>query len=354
MGKRVYTVHRPLRKHYKMKKVVVSGVNWQLQADLIDMQSWAKENDGYKWIMLAVDCFSRYAYVRFTHSKHGYNTTPAMESIIEEAESRIDRPIRKLQTDDGREFYNQQMNQMLTDRHVKLFSTSSSTKAQMAERLIQTLRRKQERFNTYKGSRRWLDSFPKIVKSYNMTPHSALPNEMTPQDVTLANENALWKHLYGEEMLTTPPSLQRKLRALKKGKGVPMQFSSPKVLNVGDPVRLSKLKQVFEKSIYQNYTEAVYFVARVSEGSKPVTYRVADHNGEMLEGLFYREELSPVRFTDDAGKIKKGKLYAVEEVLKEKVRADGKLWLFVKWRGYSKNENQWIRADQVGKIQDAS
>ena len=38
MEKRPYTTHRPLRKKYKMKKVIVGGVNIQLQMDLVDMQ----------------------------------------------------------------------------------------------------------------------------------------------------------------------------------------------------------------------------------------------------------------------------------------------------------------------------
>ena len=35
-GKRSHTLHRPARKEYPMKQVIVSGVNIQLQADLID------------------------------------------------------------------------------------------------------------------------------------------------------------------------------------------------------------------------------------------------------------------------------------------------------------------------------
>ena len=37
--------------------------------------------------------------------------------------------------------------------HFSLFKTSSPTKAQMVERLIRTLRSRQERFNTFKGAR---------------------------------------------------------------------------------------------------------------------------------------------------------------------------------------------------------
>ena len=70
MGKRAYTAHRPLHKKYLMKKEIVGGVSIQLQMDLVDMQQWSTENDGYRYILLAVYCFSRYAFSRPLKIKH--------------------------------------------------------------------------------------------------------------------------------------------------------------------------------------------------------------------------------------------------------------------------------------------
>ena len=71
MEKRAYMAHRPLHKKYPMKKVIVGGVNIQLQLDLVDMQQWSAENDGYRYILLTVDCFSRYAFSRPLKTKTG-------------------------------------------------------------------------------------------------------------------------------------------------------------------------------------------------------------------------------------------------------------------------------------------
>jgi hypothetical protein len=46
--KRAFTLHKPARKKYIMKKVIVGGANIQLQIDLIDMQKWASTNDKYR------------------------------------------------------------------------------------------------------------------------------------------------------------------------------------------------------------------------------------------------------------------------------------------------------------------
>jgi hypothetical protein len=249
LQKRAFTLHRPARKKYPMKKVIVGGVNIQLQMDLIDMQQWAPQNDGYRYILLAIDCFGRYAYYQPLKTKQGDLVAKSIETILNEAESRVDRKIKKIQTDEGTEFYNRHVKKLLEDWYIHLFSTKSPTKAQMVERLIRTLRTKQERYNTFKGTRRWLESFPMLLKSYNKTTHSTLPKDMAPADVNLKNERFVWKHLYGNILLITPKSLQRQLKALKTGKAIKINISSSQ-LNVGNPVRLSKRKKLFEKAYF--------------------------------------------------------------------------------------------------------
>lgn len=355
LEKRPYTLHRPARKNYRMKKVVVGGVNIQLQMDLIDMQAWAHLNDNYRYVLLAVDCFSRFGYAYPLKTKQGYLVAQGMAQIIHEAEKRIARKIKSIQTDEGLEFYNKHVKALLSDKHIVLFSTKSPVKAQMVERLIRTLRGRQERFNTYKGTRRWVESLPLLLSSYNKTTHSSLPSNIAPEDVHLKNERFVWEHLYADKLLKTPRSLINKLKQLRKGKAFTIGSKAGQ-LNVGDPVRLSKRKRTFEKSFYENYTEEVFFIAHVSRNTLPPTFRVADIAGEMLEGIFYSEELTPVRFSEsENNKLgTRGKIYAVESVLKEEVRKNGKKYIFVKWRGCPDSQNSWVRADQFVSIKKAT
>ena len=335
-SKRAYTLHRPARKRYPMKKVVVGGVNIQLQIDLVDMIQWAKANDNHRYILLAVDCFSRFAYAQPLKTKHGEMVAQALEAILDQAEKRVDRKIKRIQADQGLEFYNKHVRVMLEKRNVHLFSTKSPTKAQMVERLIRTLRGRQERLNTFRGQRRWVESFFKLVKSYNKTPHGALPS-MSPSQVNLKNEILVWEHLYGKTMLKTPIHLVRRLKN---------QRVKSQDLNVGDPVRLSKRKRTFEKAYYQNWTDEVFFVAHISKSTTPATFRIKDLDGDLLEGVFYRAELTPVKL--DSG------IYAIEKVLQQETRADGKNYLLVKWRGYPESHNAWIRTDEVKAVAEAS
>jgi transposase InsO family protein len=324
LTKRAYTAHRPARKKYPMKQVIVSGVNTQIQADLVEMQPWANTNDGYRYILLAIDCFSRYAYARPLKTKQGEPVASAFESIFTEAEKRIDRKIKKLQVDQGREFYNKHVEELVKRRNIVMFSVKSQVKAQLAERLIRTLRTRQEKYNTFTGKRRWVESFSQLVKSYNATSHSALPKNMSPASVNLSNERRVWEHLYKDSF----------------------QYKRPRtaLLKLGAAVRISKRKRTFEKAYYQNWTDEIFFISQVIARSKPPSYRLVDSAGEKIEGNFYKHELTPVG--------DKAAVYAVENVLRRENR-NGEKFLFVKWKGYPDSENSWVRADQFTSIKKA-
>ena len=57
-----YTRHRPTRRKFPKRKVIATNINDVYQMDLVDMQKFAEFNDGVKYILTAIDCFSRYAF----------------------------------------------------------------------------------------------------------------------------------------------------------------------------------------------------------------------------------------------------------------------------------------------------
>ena len=65
----VYTLHKPVRRNFPRVPIVVDGPGEQWQIDLIDVGSLRTENDGYTFILSAIDCFSRKAYLQPVMSK---------------------------------------------------------------------------------------------------------------------------------------------------------------------------------------------------------------------------------------------------------------------------------------------
>ena len=58
----VYTLHKAIRKKFKRRRVYVSGVDDQWQADLVEMIKYKKYNDNIKYILTIIDVFSKYAW----------------------------------------------------------------------------------------------------------------------------------------------------------------------------------------------------------------------------------------------------------------------------------------------------
>ena len=63
MKQDAYTLHKPMRRNFKRNWVIVGGIDQQWQMDLADMQSMQKFNDGYRYLLVCIDVFSKYAWV---------------------------------------------------------------------------------------------------------------------------------------------------------------------------------------------------------------------------------------------------------------------------------------------------
>jgi hypothetical protein len=54
-----YSLQKPVRRNFKRDKVIVHSPSEQLDVDLVDMQSLSKDDDGIKYLLVAIDVFSR-------------------------------------------------------------------------------------------------------------------------------------------------------------------------------------------------------------------------------------------------------------------------------------------------------
>ena len=56
-------LHKSVRHKFEKRRVMVYAVNDTWASDLMDMQEWYKENNGYKYGLCVIDVFSKYAWV---------------------------------------------------------------------------------------------------------------------------------------------------------------------------------------------------------------------------------------------------------------------------------------------------
>ena len=63
MGQDTYTLHKTARRNFKRNRVIVGGIDDQWQMDLADMQSLKLYSDGYRYLLVCIDLFSKYAWI---------------------------------------------------------------------------------------------------------------------------------------------------------------------------------------------------------------------------------------------------------------------------------------------------
>lgn len=313
---KTYTLHRQARKRYPTRKYYVNNIDDQWQMDLADMIQLKRFNQGFRYILTCIDILSRYGWARPLKSKSGVEVAAAIEDILISS----GRSPKRIQTDQGKEFYNAPVKRLLENHNIELFSVKSPFKSAMVERWNRTIKTKLWKYFTSENHYKWLDVLPKIIHAYNNSYHRVI--KMKPKDINEENSMLVWERLYGRS--------KRNQRTIHN-------------LNEGDRVRISKFKGQFEKGYLPNWSREEFIVDKVNEKFLPSMLSLKDYHGEIIEGNFYGDEVQKIdRDQDDD-------VYDVEKILQRK-RRNGELWYFVKWLGYDNSFNSWIRAADVADV----
>ena len=309
-----YTLHRQARKHYPTRKYIVHDMDEQWQADLADVALIARENDGYRFILTVIDIFSRYAWARPLKSKRGEEVAAAFQDIFREG-----RIPKRIQTDQGKEFENRHVLSLFHQYNIELFSVKSAYKAALVERLNRTLKHKMWRYFTMSTQQNWTRVLQDIVYSYNHSVHRTLGCK--PADVTASNAGEVREKAF-----------KRRPASAKKSD-----------IQVGDKVRISKVKSIFAKGYLPNWTEEIFTVDSINRKTSPITYKLKDYRDEVIDGSFYRQEIENVVHDDDD--------YVVEKVIRTQRRGNEE-WCLVKWAGYPSSMNSWVRKSDIVTLTD--
>ena len=303
-----YTLNRPARRNFERRRVYVSGINDQFQADLADVSNLSKQNDNNKFLLVVIDVFSKHAWVIPIKHKTAAEVVEAFETIFTGG-----RIPNKIQTDDGKEFFNSSVKALFDKYNINHFSTNNETKASIVERFNRILKKRMYTCFVITQSFRYVDDLQKLVENYNNTKHSSI--KMAPNEVNDKNEIQVRRNLYGDELYA--------------------DYRTPK-LDVKDYVRISNAKHIFDKGYEGNWTIEVFKISEVLK-TQPPTYRIVDLLDEEVTGSFYEEELQ---------KVAKPKSFRIEKVLKQ--RKSGKInESYVKWLGYDERFNSWIPTKNI-------
>ena len=263
-------LHKPVSRKFRRAKVITKGTDDVWACDLVDMGTYIDENEGYRYMVNIVDCFTRYAW----SVKLKYKTGDAILNTFTNLTEKGRKP-KRLWTDEGKEFLNKKFMTWLEENNIVIYHTYGEHKATMVERFNRTLKSIMWKRFTVEQNHRWIDMLDELLELYNNTKHSSI--QMTPINASKKeNETKLWNHLYMDSM--------------NKGENIVRKFK------LGDWVRVSKVKRIFEKGYTANWSQEIFKIIAVDIMEPPVYY-LEDYNGESIKGCFYTEELQKLNYT---------------------------------------------------------
>ena len=165
-----YTRYKPAIRKPKFKKTFVKDLADQIQMDLVDMGKYGGKNKGYRWILTAVEILSRTIPV---YRKDTKNMTKDVDLLLDKFKIRFGKYPNVAQFDEGKEFYNVGVRDLLKSHNVNYFSTKSGKKAAIVERFNRALKTMMWKYFYSKGTYNWIDVLDKLTKNYNNTKHSS-------------------------------------------------------------------------------------------------------------------------------------------------------------------------------------
>ena len=254
---------KPPKKNYITNKTDVYHIDDIWSLDILDLKDYGPENNrGYRYVLVTIDNFSKFGWTIPLKNKNAQTIKDSFENILTNSK----RKPNLIETDRGKEFYNNIFQDFLNKNNIKLYSRNSSYGAVFAERFNRTIRDLLKKIVFEQGDAKWIDILPTITKQYNNRIHSS--TKLTPIHASLKkNEGYVYKNL------------------LDKRKEVKPKFQ------INDLARTADLKKTFSKGDTTNWSYKLYKITEIINDTIP-SYCLDNLKERYNESLLKKTELT--------------------------------------------------------------
>ena len=226
-----YVAHEPLQ---------------EIQIDIADFTRSVKENDGYRYCVVAVDVFTKFCHAVPIKDKKPDESLRAMKEVLDA----IGIPTQIYHDNEG-SWNSTQFIRLLNSHKIKQIITTSPPP--FAERMVQTLKNmihtRLEGLELTKE--KWTDMLKPVLNNYNKTKHST--TNMTPHDAKEKDNHVeVWLNIRSKA------DFNRKYPPLK----------------VGDSVRTYIKPHTFKKGYSSSWSKEIYEITYI----KDKQYLINDSN----------------------------------------------------------------------------
>ena len=254
---------KPPKKYYPTNKTDVYYIDDIWSLDILDLKDYGpKNNRGYRYVFVIIDNFSKFGWTVPLKNKNAQTIKDSFENILISSK----RKPNLVESDRGKEFYNNIFQDFLNKNNIKLYSRNSSYGAVFAERFNRTIRDLLKKIVFEQGDGNWIDILQTITKQYNNRIHSS--TRLTPIQASLRkNEGYVYKNL------------------LDKRKKIKPKYE------IDDLVRTADLKKTFSKSDTTNWSYKLYKITEIVNDTIP-SYKIDNLPERYNESLLKKTDLT--------------------------------------------------------------
>ena len=254
---------KPPRKYYPTNKTNVYHIDDVWSLDILDLKDYGPENNrGHRYVLVTIDNFSKFGWTIPLKYKNAQTIKDSFENILINSK----RSPNLIETDRGKEFYNNIFQDFLNKNNIKFYSRNSSLGAVFAERFNRTIRDLLKKPVFERGDSNWIDVLTTITKQYNNRIHSS--TKLTPIQASLkTNEGYVYKNLSDKRKKINPK------------------------FQLNDLVRTADLRKTFSKGDTTNWSYTLYKVTEIINDTIP-SYKINNLPERYYESLLKKTELS--------------------------------------------------------------
>ena len=251
------------KKYYPTNKTDVYYIDDIWSLDILDLKDYGpKNNRGYRYVLVTIDNFSKFGWTIPLKNKNAQTIKDSFENILTSSK----RKPNLVESDRGKEFYNNIFQDFLNKNNIRLYSRNNSYGAVFAERFNRTIRDLLKKIVFEQGDAKWIDILPTITEQYNNRRHTS--TKLSPKDASLKkNEGFVYKNL------------------LDKRKKVNPKFQ------INDLVRTADLKKTFSKGDTTNWSYKLYKITEIINDTIP-SYKIDNLKERYNESLLKKTGLT--------------------------------------------------------------
>jgi hypothetical protein len=254
-------LHKKVETNFPTRGVIAFKPMDILACDLVDYSKIPRR--GFHYILNCVDVFSRKVESSALKSKSSKDIQKGFDAVI----ARFGSTPKKIWFDHEGGIISGDTTKYLGDRHIELYHSFGFSKVSIVERFNRTQKSLLYRYEMADPSHKWSDFIQTFSDRYNDTKHSCLG--MTPNEAfTSKQKEALEANL----------------------KNYYEKRDEKTALKVGDRVRIVSKGGKFTKGYVEKWSREIYNIREVSP-TNPLTYIVADDQGNAWQGRYYAQEL---------------------------------------------------------------